>query len=95
MDKTTSSDAIRKGATRAELYNEGLLVYLYDEKNRQTLIEQNAYEMLHTSLRGDAKKTLAPLSNSHVVVAYELRQDDSIRAEVIVGEPLGHAFRFA
>jgi hypothetical protein len=88
MDRTNSSDVIRKGATRAELYNEGLLVYLYDEKNRPTLIEQNAHELLHAGFGGDAKQKLAPLSNSHVVVAYELRQDDSIRVDVTVGPPL-------
>jgi len=88
MDKTSSSDVIRKGATRAELYNEGLLVYLYDEQNRQTLIEQNAHELLDAGFGRDPKEKLAPLSKSHVVVAYELRQDDPIRADVIVGQPL-------
>jgi hypothetical protein len=39
MDTTISSDVIRKGATRVQLYNEGLLVYLYDEKNRQPTLE--------------------------------------------------------
>src|SRR5262249_23220922 len=68
--------------------NEGLLVYLYDEKNRQTLIEQNAHDLLHGSLGEEKEKKLAPLSHSRVVVAYELYQDDPIEVDVVVGEPL-------
>jgi hypothetical protein len=88
MDQTIKSDVIRKGSTRVQLYNEGLLVYLYDEKNRQALIEQKAHDLLHGSFGEQKEKKLAPLSRSHMVVAYELYQDDPIEVDIVVGDPL-------
>jgi hypothetical protein len=96
-DKTSPSDVIRQGATRAQAYNEGLLVYLYDEKNRQVLLEQNAGDLVNLPIARNAEqakivqvqeKKLAQFSHSALLVAYELRQDDSIEVDVVVGDPL-------
>lgn len=96
-DQTTRSDVIRKGATRAELYNEGLLVYLYDSKNRQAIMKQNGHKLVdmpiartpeQKKLVVEQEKKLAQFSRSAMLVAYELQQDDSLVTDVIVGEPL-------
>jgi len=99
-DKTTSSDVIRKGATRAQAYNEGLLVYFYDEKNRQAILEQSGADLVNIPIARNAEqakivqekeKKLAQFSRSAMLVAYELRQDDPIEVDVIVGDPLSPA----
>jgi len=99
-DQTIASDVIRKGATRAQAYNEGLLVYLYDEKNRQAILEQNGGSLVNLPIARNAEqdkivqeqeKKLAQFGRSAMLVAYELRQDDSIEVDVIVGAPLSPA----
>jgi hypothetical protein len=89
-DTTIPSDLFRRGATRAQVFNEGLLVYIYDEQNQQTIIEQSGLDAvaLPTAHSPEKKEALAQFSATELLVAYELRQDDSVSVDVIAGQPL-------
>ncbi|HZR30075.1 MAG TPA: hypothetical protein VFA71_14955 [Terriglobales bacterium] len=91
-DRTAPSDLIRKGATHAEVYNEGLMVYLYDEKNRQAIIERNGRSLVNIlysrTPEPEKEKQLAQFSRSALLVAYGLQGDGGVEVDVIVGEPL-------
>ena len=91
MAKKKQRDAIRPGGRRYEVYNEALCVYLYDETNSDALRELIAkkgdegsvfYDNL--SLPAFAKAVKA----KSLALCYELRQDDEVYIEVIVGPPL-------
>jgi hypothetical protein len=103
-DQTFASDVIRKGATRARLYNEDTMVFLYDESNRRAILDQQGSRLVYMTagvarnaeqrkmLEEEGKK-LAEFSKSALLVAYELAQDDPIDVDLIVGEPLEPAER--
>jgi hypothetical protein len=80
---------IREGAQRVRIYNSGHLVFLYDEANR-TAINEAAPEILY-GFRGEADlndEALQKLANEGTLVIYELRQDDELDVEIVLGEPL-------
>jgi predicted Fe-Mo cluster-binding NifX family protein len=89
-DTAIPSHFFRHGATRAQVYNEGLLVYLYDEQNRQAIIELGGHEAVAMPIApsSEKEKVLAQFSATELLVAYELRQDDSVSVDVITGQPL-------
>lgn len=81
---------VRKGASRLDLKNEGLVVFLYDEANRGQIADRGV--SLIGGFSGGASEledeTLAALAAKGLLVAYELFQDDDITVEVAVGRPL-------
>lgn len=76
---------MREDLNVVELKNEGLVVFLYDEKNRE-LIDQANPAVLHGLGGADPNDDLKALAGQ--LVAYELAQDDDVRVGVGVGEPL-------
>lgn len=74
----------RKGGTEVEVYNEGLTVYLFDESNAEEVSAG-----LDAALdEGAESETLLGLAREGTLVMYELWQDEPVRVEVAVGEPL-------
>lgn len=82
---------IRKGSQRVEVYNEGLIVYLYDPANADEIIAINPTSLLDCAIEPAKDKALKTCVEKGLIVAYELRQDDPIAVEVSVGEPLSKA----
>jgi len=78
---------IREESTAVEIYNEGLVVFLYDEANSTTIIETNP--ALLESFGGETDEALAELVKNGLLVAYELEQDDELAIEISIGPPLG------
>lgn len=93
--KKAKPSVVRAGAQRAEVYNEGLCVYLHDEGHGERL-----RKMLSSGKYGAADadahfwdnlsvpEFAAAVVKDRLALAYELRQDDEVVAEVAVGEPL-------
>jgi hypothetical protein len=83
---------IRKGSRRVTVYNEGLLVFLYDEANAASL--GAAAEALHDfrclhNWKDDP--SLGALAAKNAIVVYEIDQDRGLDVEVVVGPPLEKA----
>jgi hypothetical protein len=80
---------VRDGARRAAIYNDGLVVYLYDEMFQAELLSADAWERLSQGLSTEKPdRSLKAFLSSRKVVAYELYQDDSVVVDVCVGAPL-------
>src|SRR5262245_33135006 len=95
MAKKAPAPAIRKGAKRVEVYNEGLCVYLHDEGNTERLrklIASGKYGAADAAAvfweNLGVPEFAAAVVRDRLALAYELQQDDEIVAEVAVGEPL-------
>lgn len=71
------SPPIRAGATRVEVFNSGLEVWLYDKANAKTIVSQGLWRKLVDGGSTDGK-----------LVGYSLRQDDSLCIDVVVGKAL-------
>jgi hypothetical protein len=83
---------LRDGAQRAELYNDGLVVYLYDLSFRESLKSDNAWDQVNAAFDAEKPdKALKQFLNSQRLAAYELQQDDEVLADVVVGPPLTSA----
>ena len=80
---------IRPGAQRLDVYNEALLVYLFDEAHLQTLKDSGAdFRQGFPEEESDVDKNLRKLTKAGLYVAYELLQDDGVTVEVVVGPAL-------
>lgn len=94
--KKPKPGVIRAGAVRANVYNEGLCVYLHDEANAEKLRAMMADKKKYP--RCDPKKTFfenlsdtkfaTDAAAAGLALAYTLDQDDEISVEIAVGEPL-------
>lgn len=89
----TLPNGIRAGARRAEVYNSGLHVWLYDEANQDAIVRDGAVATLVAEGEDEAEGALRRLARAGTLVAYALQQDDSLRVDVLVGEPLTAAER--
>jgi len=81
--------ATRKGSRRVTVYNEGLLVFLYDEASVGSL--RAAAEALHdfrSLYEWKREPRLRRLADENRVVVYELDQDSGLDIEVLVGPPV-------
>jgi len=79
---------IRKSSKAAEIYNEGLVVFLYDKANGE-IIKKEDPTILEAYGEDDANDPkLAGLAKSGILVVYELEQDDELSIEVATGAPL-------
>ena len=84
---------IRKDAVPVRIYNEGLVVYLYDEGNTERLRELLRKHRLKNDFFSNlqAKKFREIVAREALCVAYTLEQDDPISAEVGTGTPLSES----
>jgi hypothetical protein len=80
---------IRPGAKRLDVYNEGLLVYLFDQDNLPALTASGAdFEGGFDDEESEVDPKLRLLAKEGLFLAYELDQDDEVAVEVVVGPPL-------
>lgn len=80
---------IRKGVQHVEVYNEGLIVYLYDPANAEAIVAANPRSVLEVcDVEYSKDKALKQLVKDGLFVAYELDQDDPVVVDIVVGEPL-------
>lgn len=83
---------IRTGCTPVSVYNEALLVFLWDESHRVAIEASSAdFEGGYADDDAEIDKPLKKLAKDGVLIAYELAQDDSVAVEVMVGPPLTKA----
>jgi len=81
---------IRDSSQRIEAYNEGLVVFLYDDASSANIDKANP-TILEGFGEDDAKdKCLAELAKSGTLVVFELEQDDELAIELAVGDPMSH-----
>ena len=79
---------IRHTSTPIESYNEGLVVFLYDDAHTDR-IQQVGPSILEGFGEDDATDPkLAELATAGVLVVFELQGDGSLSIELSVGEPL-------
>lgn len=84
--------SIRSGSKRLSIDNESLIVFLYDESHSATLAESGAdFESGYAETDSETEPALKKLAKNSVLFAYELRQDDAVELEVIVGQPLSRS----
>ncbi|MFT3878762.1 MAG: hypothetical protein QM703_03765 [Gemmatales bacterium] len=80
---------IRPGAHRLDVYNEGLIVYLFDESSLEHLKNSEAdFQGGFADDEAECDKKLRKLAKEGWYIAYALFQDDEVVAEVVVGPPL-------
>jgi hypothetical protein len=80
---------IRSGSRSVSVYNEALIVFLWDEANLPILTASEAdFESGYADVDAEVDKSLKKLAKDNVLIAYELFQDDGIAAEVVVGPTL-------
>ena len=85
----SSWPGIRAGSSLVEVYNEALLVFLFDESHLKEILESGAdLETGYADKDADVDKGLKKLAKDGSLLAYELVQDDAVVIEVIVGPPL-------
>src|SRR5687768_15237170 len=82
---------IRENAWRVEIYNEGLIVFLYDQMNEQYIRETNP-----EIIRGFGRETLndpatRKLTENGSLLIYGLPSDDCLEIDVAVGAKLSEA----
>ena len=79
---------IRKDSKAVNVYNDGLVVFLYDEANGKAIQKADPTLLEAFSDEDAADPKLEDLANKGLLVAYELEQDDELSIEVSVGDPL-------
>lgn len=80
---------VRDGAQRVEVYNEGLIVYLYDPAHAEAIVAANPSSVLEVcDVEYSKDKALKQLVKDGLFAAYELDQDDPVAVDIVVGEPL-------
>jgi hypothetical protein len=83
---------LRPDAQRAEVYNEGLAVYLHDPANVPAILAANPTSILSfCDVEPSKDKALKKVVEQGLLVTYFLRQDDAIVVDVSVGPPLDKA----
>lgn len=80
---------IRPGSKTVTVYNEALLVYLWDESYLSALEASEAdFESGYADDDAQVDKHLKKLAKDGVLIAYELSQDDQVTVEIVIGAPL-------
>jgi hypothetical protein len=80
---------IRPGAKLLDVYNEGLLVYVFDQANLLALTASGAdFQDGFSEEESEVDPKLRELARDGLFLAYELDQDDGVAVEVVVGPPL-------
>ena len=80
---------IRDGSQSVAIYNDGLIVYLYDEAFLDRLTEMDAGAVVTGSdTRDEASELRRELIDARMMLAYELYTDNGVHCEVVVGKAL-------
>jgi len=89
MPNSLPAESVRPGAPRLQVYNEGLVAFLYDPAHEAEIVQALAAAQaeLWDDEAGPKDKTLKALAEKKLIVAWELRQDDALDVELAVGEP--------
>lgn len=81
--------AIRENSTVVDIYNDGTIVYLYDEGHRDRLHTMNAPTLVTgVDEREDADVLRIQVVEEKLMAAYELLEDHGLLVEVSVGKAL-------
>lgn len=94
--KKPKAGTIRPGAIRADVYNEGLCVYLHDEANtdrlRVMIADKKKFPQCSPKKTFFENLSTAKLSkeakSAGLALAYTLDQDDEVSVDVVIGDPL-------
>lgn len=78
---------LRPDSTPIDLYNDGLIIFLYDDANLERLISAGT-DVFDEGMSDEPDDAFAELVGEGAVVAFELEQDDDPTIEVSVGPPL-------
>lgn len=78
---------IRPDSLTAQFYNDGLVIFLYDDHS-QTAIKAINPSILEGYGKEDINPELFEVAEKGLLVAYELRQDDEMALELSIGDPL-------
>lgn len=78
---------LRPDSTPVDFYNDGLIVFLYDDANLERLTSAGT-DVFDEGMPDDPDDAFAELVREGAVVAFELEQDDEPAIEVSVGPPL-------
>jgi hypothetical protein len=80
-------ETIRPDSLIAQFYNDGLIIFLYDDQNQDAIKEINP-SILEGYGSDDINAELFKVAEQGLLVAYELLQDDEVVIELSIGEPL-------
>jgi hypothetical protein len=79
---------IRKGATPVHVYNEGVVVFLYDQMNEEEIRDADPQVIWGMGPKTLADPALQTLLASGTLLFYGLQGDGGVDLEVVVGSPL-------
>lgn len=85
---------IRLDSLTAQFYNDGLVIFLYDDQSQEAIKAINP-SILEGYGKGDINPELFEVAKKGLLVAYELFQDDEVAIEVAIGAPLNEQEREA
>ncbi len=88
QDFTIVTGPIRKGATPAHLYNEGIVVFLYDEANEQQIRDDDPKIIWGADPAAFKEPATRRLLAAGDLLFYGLQGDGGVDVEVVVGAPL-------
>jgi hypothetical protein len=77
---------LRPDSTLADPYNDGLIIFLYDDANLDRLTSAGT-DVFDEGMPDDPDDAFVDLVNEGAIVAFELEQDDDPAIEVSVGPP--------
>ena len=75
---------IREGASRHQIFNSGLEVWLYDDSQQDAIKRSGAMDFGAEN----PDPTFEALTNDGLIIGYSLCQDDELDVSVVVGKPL-------
>ena len=79
---------VRKNSSPIQSYNEGLVVFLYDDGNTDLIQEANPSILEGFGEEDATDPILTELAANGVLVVFELQGDGDLSIELAVGEPL-------
>jgi hypothetical protein len=78
---------IRPDSLTAQFYNDGLVIFLYDDRSQDTIKAINP-SILEGYGEDDLNAELFEVAEKGLLVAYELLEDNEMALEVAIGDPL-------
>ena len=92
-ERRSMTGPLREGSNVVNVYNDGLVVFLYDQANETRI--QEADPGILWGYGNDKEENAHPgtqaMLEAGAFLVYTLMQDDSVCAEICVGPPLGKA----
>lgn len=78
---------IRPDSLTAQFYNDGLVIFLYDDRSQDAIKAINP-SILEGYGEDDLNAELCEVAEKGLLVAYELLEDNEMALEVAIGDPL-------